>query len=157
VALTITAPQGDTLWRQTWPSLIYFNYDPLEGKADSTVARIVQGHVDELLAERRIAMSGGLPEELRQADPTDMMREAARYHLAELDWRRAAGLDPATETPPQAHSEIRAETVSTDRVQAVLDEIVQRPVYMYFAGGEATYAIGWSARENAFVRVFACC
>lgn len=157
VALTIVGAQQDTLWREEWPSLIYFNYDPLEGKADSTVMRIVRGHVDDLLADEKLEMNGGLPAQLRQADPTDMMREAVRYHLAELDWRRTAGLSPAQPTPPDAHSSIRADSVAMDRVEAVVAELMERPVLMYYAGGEATYAIGWSEREQAFVRLFSCC
>lgn len=157
VALTIVTAQQDTLWHEQWPSLMYFNYDPLAGKADSTVARIVRDHVEELLADENLARSGGLPPQLRQSDPTEMMREAVRYHLAELDWRRNAGLSPARETPPDAHSSIRAETVPMERVEAVVAELMERPVLMYYAGGEATYAIGWSEREQSFVRLFACC
>lgn len=157
VALTITRAQGDTLWREAWTSLTYFNYDPREGKADSTVARIVRGHVDELLTDDRLSMSGGLPAQLRQSDPSEMMREAVRYHLAELDRRRAARLGAADETPPAVHSGIDARSIPTERVEAVIAELMQRPVFMYFAGGEATYAIGWSEREQAFVRLYSCC
>jgi len=28
---------------------------------------------------------------------------------------------------------------------------------MYYAGGEATYAIAWSNIEKAFVRIYSCC
>jgi hypothetical protein len=42
-------------------------------------------------------------------------------------------------------------------VRAVAAELAAGPTFAYFAGGEATYVIGWSVREQAFVRLFACC
>jgi hypothetical protein len=39
----------------------------------------------------------------------------------------------------------------------VLAEVRTRPSFMYYAGGEATYAIAWSDRESAFVRTHSCC
>jgi hypothetical protein len=158
IALAIRGADGDTLWYEAWPSLLYFKYDVREGKADSTVMRIVSDHVQLLLERDRFNMQGGLPAVLRQSgDPDAIMREAIHYHLAELDWRRQAGLSPATPTPPAAYSEISTERVASDRVDAVLAEVRTRPSFMYYAGGEATYAIAWSDRENAFVRTHSCC
>ncbi|HSJ08303.1 MAG TPA: hypothetical protein VK928_00280, partial [Longimicrobiales bacterium] len=116
VAVTILGQQRDTLWHGAWPSLLYFKYDRIEGKADTTVARIVRGHVDELLAEDRLRMAGGLPQPLQHDGAENTMRESVRYHLAELDWRRGADLSPADETPPEAYSRIDASTVSMERV-----------------------------------------
>jgi hypothetical protein len=158
IALTIQGPDGDTLWHEAWPSLHYFKYDVREGKPDSTVMRIVRDHVVELLASDRFNMQGGLPAVLQRAgDPDAIMREAIHYHLAELDWRRNAGLSPAAVTPPAGFSEISTDQVAMDRVDAVLAEVRTRPSFMYYAGGEATYAIAWSDRENAFVRTHSCC
>ena len=158
IMLTIHGPDGDTLWHEAWPSLLYFKYDVREGKADSTVMRIVSDHVEQLLARDRFNMQGGLPAVLQQAgDPDAIMREAIHYHLAELDWRRRAGLPAAAATPPDGFSEISTDQVASDRVDAVLAEVRTRPSFMYYAGGEATYAIAWSDRENAFVRTHSCC
>lgn len=158
IALTIQGPARDTLWHEAWPSLHYFKYDVREGKADSTVMRIVRDHVAELLARDRFNLEGGLPVLLQRAgDPDAIMREAIHYHLAELDWRRRAGLAPADVTPPAAFSEISTDQVAMARVDAVLAEVRTRPSFMYYAGGEATYAIAWSDRENAFVRIHSCC
>jgi hypothetical protein len=158
IALTIHGPDGDTLWHEAWPSLLYFKYDVREGKADSTVMRIVRDHVAQLLARDRFNMQGGLPAVLQRAgDPDAIMREAIHYHLAELDWRRREGLAPTAATPPDGFSEISTAQVEMDRVDAVLAEVRMRPSYMYYAGGEATYAIAWSDRENAFVRTHSCC
>lgn len=158
VSITIEAADGDTLWHEAWPSLLYFKYEPIEEKADSTVARIVRDHVEQLLARERFTMEGGLPPMLRQAgDPDAIMRDALHYHLAELDWRRQAGLTPAQPTPPDAHSSITVESVPTSRVDAVLEDVRGAPSFMYYAGGEATYVIAWSRTENAFVRIHSCC
>jgi hypothetical protein len=159
VVLTIHGADGDTLWREEWPSLLYFQYDDVNEHTPESLARVVQSHVDTLLHDSRFGMSGGLPARLRMSTTpmVDIMREAAQYHLAELDWRRQAGLRPAQPTPPAAHSVINASTVTRERVERVLDELSARPSFMYFAGGEATYAIAWSGIENAFVRIYACC
>lgn len=158
IALTITAASGDTLWREAWPSLLYFKYDPIEGKPDSTVRGIVRDHVEQLLANDRFTMRGGLPAVLSRGGNADaIMHEAIHYHLAELDWRREAGLAPAAPTPTRAYSEISTDSVSVARVDAVLEDVRDARSFMYFAGGEATYAIAWSDRENAFVRISSCC
>jgi hypothetical protein len=158
IALTITGAAGDTLWREAWPSLLYFKYDPVAGKPDSTVRAMVRDHIEQLTASDRFTMSGGLPAVLsRGGDPDATMREAIHYHLAELDWRRAAGLSPAVATPPDAHSEITTDSVPAPRVDEVLVDVRESPTFMYYAGGEATYAIAWSEREQAFVRIYSCC
>ncbi|HEX2166829.1 MAG TPA: hypothetical protein VHG09_06275, partial [Longimicrobiales bacterium] len=142
ISITIVDEARDTLWHEAWPSLLYFKYDPLEGKADSTVRRIVGDHVEQLIDTDRFTMDGGLPPALSQGgDPAAIMREAIHYHLAELDWRRAAGLSPAEPTPVDAYSEISTDSIPPQRVAAVMEDVRDSPSFMYYAGGEATYAI----------------
>jgi hypothetical protein len=158
VAITIASQRGDTLWHEQWPSLLYFKYDPVAGKADSTVSRIVRDHVERLLVRDRFFMDGGLPPALSHGrSPEADMREAIRYHLAELDYRAAMDLSPADATPQQGWDRIDAATVPEARVAAVLAEVRAVPSFTYFAGGEATYALAWSERERAFVRIHSCC
>jgi hypothetical protein len=156
VTLTITGLQRDTLWLARWSSLHYFKYDTLEGKADTTVMRIVQDHIDGLLAADRFRRQG-MPSRFDGTTALEDMRAAVQYHLAELDWRGGADLTHADELPPDAHSRIDAQTVSPERVSVVIDEVMQMPTFSYYAGGEETYTIAWSAREHAFVRVLSCC
>lgn len=157
IALTIISASGDTLWRDAWSSLHYFKYDGLEGKADTTVARVVRAHVDSLLHEGRFTLRG-MPARLTQGTGADAaMREAVRYHLAELDWRGGADLTPADPLPASAHDRIDAARVAPERVDVVIRELREHPVFWYYAGGEATYAIAWSDREHAFVRLYSCC
>jgi hypothetical protein len=156
IALTIRTASGDTLWRDTWSSMHYFKYDGLEGKADTTVARIVRAHVDSLLHESRFT-TRGMPARLTQGAAAVAMHEAVRYHLAELDWRGGADLTPADPLPASAHDRIDAARVAPERVDVVIRELRELPVFWYYAGGEATYAIAWSDREHAFVRLHSCC
>jgi hypothetical protein len=156
ITLVITNAAGDTLWVDGWRSEYYFHDDLLDDKADEEVARTVRDHVDDLLADRRFHPRG-MPPGMVGGDPSDTMRESVRYHLAELDWRRRVDLEPAEPTPPNAFDRIDPNTVAEPRAQVVIDELQQGPTYSWFAGGEASYVIGWSVREQAFVRLFACC
>jgi hypothetical protein len=157
IALAVIGAQRDTLWLERWPSLLYFKYQPIEELDDSAVVRIVRSHVDSLIADDRFTTAGPPPRLSQGTGALDMSREAVRYHLAELDWRGMADLTPADELPPEAHHRIDAQRVAPERVTVVIDELRPRPSFWYFAGGEATYAIAWSEREHAFVRIFACC
>jgi hypothetical protein len=158
VSLTIVGERGDTLWHGTWPSLLYFEYDPVADKADTTVMRIVRDHLEQLVEPEHFTMSGGLPPVLRRGGDADaVMREAIRYHLAELDYRLRADLTPADATPASAVNRIAVQNVPPARVNVVLAELRTKPSFMYYAGGEATYVIAWSDRENAFVRMYSCC
>jgi hypothetical protein len=156
IRLVIRSAAGDTLWSDEWNSSFYFYYDSVEGKTRLEVARMVQAHVDTLLHGSRFN-DRGLPGVLSGADYSDLSRESVRHHLAELDSRRRAGLRPAQPTPRDAYDRIRVETVDASRVDAVHAEVSSGPTYWYYAGGEASYVIGWSVQESAFVRIFACC
>lgn len=156
VTLRIEDARGTPLWVERWSSRFYFEYDPLEGKSDEEVARIVRERVDALLEDARFH-ERGMPDGLIGGDPGEMQRESVRYHLAELDWRRGASLEAEDPTPAEAYRRIRPEIVSNERVEVILAEVSRRPSYNYFAGGEATYVIAWSEREQSFIRLFACC
>jgi hypothetical protein len=84
-----------------------------------------------------------------------------RYHLLELDWRRAHGMADTLPTPNEVESQLgRQRVVSAEeraRTTAVANELRGRPTFTYFEGGELTNTIAWSDREHAFVRVFSCC
>jgi hypothetical protein len=155
VTLVIRSAGGDTLWADGWSSSHYFKYVHADSMSRDDVRRTVQAHVDSLLADDRFGESG-LPARLRES-PRDMQREAVHYHLAELDWRNGASLMPADPTPPSAHDRIEPRHVVPERVDAVLRELDTKPSFWYYAGGEAVYAIGWSERENGFVRLYSCC
>jgi hypothetical protein len=154
VTLVIANVGGDTLWIDRWNSALYFK-DQQRAGADGD-ACVVQAHVDSLLHDSRFS-ARGLPQRLRQGSVAHVPDESIGYHLAELDWRNSASLEPRDPTPREAHDRIAARSVVPERVRAVRQELEAGPIFMYHAGGEATYVIGWSVREHAFVRLYACC
>jgi hypothetical protein len=156
IALSVETVAGDTLWLDRWNSAAYFKYRPRADMDEATAAGIVRAHVDSLLHESRFS-EHGLPAPLRRGSVAHVPDESIAYHLAELDWRNAASLEPRDPTPPEAHDRISARPVVPERVRAVRQELEARPVFMYYAGGEATYALAWSVREHAFVRLYSCC
>jgi hypothetical protein len=156
VTLVIRTAARDTLWLHSWPSLLYFQYDPLAGKADTTVARIVRAHVDSLVHESRFSESG-LPSMLRRGSAGATMNESVQFHLAEIDFRGQANLEARDPTPAGSWDRINEANVVPERVRAVRDELERGPTFMYYAGGEASYVLGWSPREQSFVRLFSCC
>jgi hypothetical protein len=156
VTLVIRTAARDTLWLHSWPSLLYFQYDPLAGKADTTVARIVRAHVDSLVHESRFS-ERGLPPMMRRDGAGAMMDESVQFHLAEIDFRGQANLEARDPTPAGSWDRINAANVVPARVRAVREELEAGPTFMYYAGGEASYVLGWSPREQSFVRLFSCC
>jgi hypothetical protein len=156
IRLTIRNAAGDTLWVDEWNSADYFYFDDVAGRGRLEIARTVQAHVDTLLHDSRVTQRG-LPEPMRRGDYGDLFRESTRYHLAELDWRNRASISPSEVTPRDAYDRIVLEDVAPARVGVVLSEVIVGPTYWYYAGGEASYIIGWSVREHAFVRIFSCC
>jgi hypothetical protein len=156
VTLVIRSAGRDTLWLHSWPSVLYFQYDPLEGKVDTTVARIVRAHVDTLVHESHFNEQG-LPPLLRRGNADGAVNESVQYHLAEIDFRARANLEARDPIPVGSWDRINVESVVPARVRAVRDELEAGPTFMYYAGGEATYVLGWSQREQSFVRLFSCC
>ncbi|CAN5800346.1 hypothetical protein BH23GEM9_BH23GEM9_16420 [soil metagenome] len=156
IALLIRDIGGDSLWVDRWSSRSYFKYIPLDEQDEATVVRIVRAHVDSLLIDGRFA-ERGMPRRFRRENVDETIAESVRYHLAEIDWRGGASLDARDPTPPEAHNRITAANVAPERVRVVRQELESRPTFMYHAGGEVTYVIGWSQRENSFVRLYSCC
>jgi hypothetical protein len=155
ITLTIATAANDTLWVDRWNSAHYFKYVTRGELHDTAAARIVSAHVDSLLHDSRFGQRGVPP--LPRAPNNSAMDEAVAYHLAELDWRNGAGLEARDPTPQQAFGRIDVASVSRDRVMAVREEVRNAPSFAYYAGGEANYALAWSAREWALVRIYSCC
>jgi hypothetical protein len=154
VTLTVETAAGDTLWLDRWNSAMYFRYVQRDDLSAAEVERVVRAEVDSLLHDGNFS-ARGLPARLRGGSAA--FDETIAYHLAELDWRNGASLEPRDPTPPGAHDRIDARRIAPERVRAVRAELEAGPVFSYYAGGEATYAIGWSPREHAFVRLYSCC
>lgn len=161
VRLEIRSDDGQLLHLARWSSYRYFHYDYRDGKADSTVERIVRAHVDRLLADSAfIAVRTGIGE--NRVIPPDP--EIIRYDLAELRLRsRRATPDTAPSPMVLVTGYWRADgagdttRASRPLVDSLVRELTDRPSFRYFAGGEETYTLAWSDRLRRFVRIFACC
>jgi hypothetical protein len=161
VRLEIRSPDDRLLYLAGWSSRRYFHYDPLEGKADTTVERIVRGHIDRILGDSsfitRYAIGPG-------GERFAVDSEVVRYDVAEAEVKRRQGIPDTVEAPLSVvihvaddSSGVRASTEVGARTRALVAELRGRPTFTYFAGGELTNSIAWSDREQRFVRVFSCC
>jgi hypothetical protein len=157
VRLEILSPEDSTLYASSWSSQFYFQYvnraDVTDAAADSTVRK----HLDAVLSDSafRVGVAGTISDTLMLS----MMRDAIRYDLATHQLRTEHSLAPGEELPPTAHDSINtlAAAVPRARIDSLVMELRGRKTFTYFAGGEVTYAIAWSDREQRFITVFSCC
>jgi hypothetical protein len=161
VRLEIRGADERLLYLARWNAERYFHYDGLAGKADSTIERIVRGHVDRLLADTAFVARVAYDPRGR---PAAVDTEAVRYDLAEMDVRRRRGVADTMPSPTnlvihvaEDSGGVRTRADVSARVRTLATELATRPRFTYFAGGEETYSLAWSDSERRFVRVFACC
>jgi len=152
VALRIT--RGDTVFhRADWSTVMYGRYDARPVSRDSTRRR-VDAQLARLLADSAFrpvsAFLGGA------ANRDRLLRETIAFDVAVDAERRRRGLTPADTLPTEA-AQSPPPTTDTLRVRTLAAALRDAPAFRYFTGGEATYAIAWSAAEHRFVVVFACC
>lgn len=157
VQLRISSPGDSVLYESSWDSHFYFQYVERAGLTDAAADSIVRRHLDAVLADtafRTVATGTGT-----DTIPAMMMRDAIRYDIATHRLRVARGLRPGTELPRAAHDSVNvlAAAVSRADIDTLFRELRGRKSFTYFAGGEVTYSIAWSDREQRFVTVFSCC
>jgi hypothetical protein len=151
---------GARLYTTRWNTRDYFKYEPAGGQPDSLAIRerVARRNIDRILSDNafiapRVTLADGTTEAIDTA--------VVRYHLQELDWRRAHGIADTLPTPPEAESQLgRERVVSAEeraRTMRVANELQGHATFTYFEGGELTNTIAWSDREHAFVRIFSCC
>ncbi len=157
VRLEIRSPEDSLLLASSWASEFYFQYvdraEMTEAAADSTVRK----HINAVLTDS--AFRNGVAGTVSDTMLLSMMRDAIRYDVATHQWRTANSLAPGDELPPTAHEPINtlARAVPRSRIEALVTELRDRKTFTWFAGGEVTYVIAWSDREQRFVTVFSCC
>jgi hypothetical protein len=147
---------GAVLYVARWSTRDYFKYErPSDAAARE---RTVRQQFEQLLLN---AFNGPTIKTPDGVSHTAVDTAAVRYHLLELDWRRAHGIADTMPTPPDAESEIGRPRPTTAeekaRIAAVVAEVRDRPNFTFHQGGELTYTIAWSDREHAFVRIQSCC
>jgi hypothetical protein len=94
---------------------------------------------------------------LKQSIPGGIDRDAVRYDLKEDGVRRKNGLPAGARLTPTQYAQLEGMPVTEAAIDSLVHELKSSPTFMYFAGGEVTYALAWSALKNRFVRIFSCC
>ena len=159
VTLEIRSPEDSLLYTDSWDSGFYFRYDDRAQLTDSAVEQRVRAQVDSLLGNSSFR-PGGAALTTDERQNREGMHDAIRYDVAEEMWRRANQVPIDSSTPPTALDAIEAfarDSVSDARIESLVAELLDRPTFRYFAGGEATSAIAWSEEERRFVTVWSCC
>jgi hypothetical protein len=153
IILTIRQGDGKVLYVDRWNANRYFFYDHRDGKADSTVQRIVVGHLQRLLRDSAFAVP---PLTGHQAE---VDTNTVRYDIAEHEVRARNGLADTVMFPPTFYDSVERvlRTIPTTQIERVAQDVRNKPRFTYFAGGEVTSRLAWSAILGRFVRVFSCC
>ena len=157
VRLEIRSPGDSVLYASSWDSHFYFQYVERGSVSDAAADSIVRRHLDAVLADTAFRTVPTGP--ARDTIPAMMMRDAIRYDIATHRMRVAHGLQPGAELPRAAHDSVNmlAAAVSRADIDTLFRELRGRKSFTWFAGGEVTYSIAWSDREQRFVTVFSCC
>lgn len=157
VRLEIRSADDSLLYASSWSSRFYFQYLERAGMSDAAADSTVRRHLDVVLTDSafRTGVPGSAADTMRAA----MMRDAIRYDIATNQWRTQHGLALGAEVPPTAHDSINvlAAAVPRSQIDALFQELQGKKSFTFFAGGEVTYSIAWSDREQRFVTVFSCC
>jgi hypothetical protein len=153
IVLTIRQGDGKVLYVDRWNANRYFFYDHREGKADSTVQRIVMNHLQRLLRDSAFAAP---PLAGHQAE---VDTNTVRYDIAEHEVRARNGLADTVMFPPTFYDSVEhvVQTIPTTQIERVAQDVRNKPRFTYFAGGEVTSRLAWSSILGRFVRVFSCC
>ena len=157
VRLEIRSADDSLLYASSWSSRFYFQYLDRAGMSDAAVDSTVRWRLDVVLADS--AFRTGVPGSAADTMRTMMMRDAIRYDIATNEWRTRHGLALGAEIPPTAHDSINvaAAAVPKSQIDALFQELKGKKSFTFFAGGEVTYSIAWSDREQRFVTIFSCC
>jgi len=156
VRLEIRSADDSLLYASTWSSRFYFQYVERAGMSDAAADSTVRRHLDVVFSDSAFRTAPGAGADTMQAS---MMRDAIRYDIATNGWRTRNGRALGAEIPPAAHDSINAlaATVPKEQIDALYQELKGKKSFTFFAGGEVTYSIAWSAREQRFVTIFSCC
>ena len=157
IRLEIRSADDSLLHASSWSSRFYFQYLDRAGMSDAAADSLVRRRLDAVLADSafRTGVPGSAADTMRAA----MMRDAIRYDIATNQWRTQHGLALGAEIPPTAHDSINiaAAAVPKAQIDALFRELQGKKSFTFFAGGEVTYSIAWSDREQRFVTIFSCC
>ena len=157
VRLEIRTSKDRILYRHEWPAVSYMKYDEPGSAGDSVaVLRETERQMDRIFADSAFARGA---EALGSSGNTDLVLDAIRFDIAEHEYRKANSLKLWEPLTAAGRHEIntRSRAVPLERIRAVAAETRDKPAFRYYAGGEETYVIAWSASEGRMVRIAACC
>ena len=139
-----------------WNTGLYFFYEDRSLLSDSIVEARVREHLATLVTDS-LSERGPPVMWWSERERTRELRAAIRHSVAESMWRESHRVPPSEPLPREAYAGIAAIEPPEARVDSLVRELRDRPVYGYYAGGEATYYIAWSEREQRFHMVYSCC
>lgn len=157
VRLEVRTSKDRILYRHEWPAVSYTKYgDPGSAKDSAVVFRETQRQLARIFSDSAFIRGSDAP---RYSGKRATDLDAARYDIAEHEYRTAKGLKKWETPPPAAYAELEtyARMVPIARIQQVAAETRDKPAFRYYAGGEESYVIAWSPTEGRMVRIAACC
>jgi hypothetical protein len=158
VTLAILGTAGDTLYQDRWNTRSYFEYTPRNGLTDSAANNIVVGHLQRLLVDSAFTADGPSARLKNAAIPRPPGAKPSPHEVPGID-RDAVRYDikmnaVGASASPEAVEEFPVMEASID---SLAEELRAMPTFTYYAGGEVTYTVAWSAVKHRFVRIFSCC
>ena len=155
VRLTISGGNR-VLHAARWNTALYFFFEDPAHLTDSVVETRVREHLAALVTDS-LSQRGPPVQWWSERERTREVRASIRHSVAESMWRESHGVPVSDPLPREAYAGIAALQAPMSRVDSLVRELRDRPVYSYYAGGEATYYIAWSDREQRFHMVYSCC
>lgn len=155
VRLTISG-NDRVLHAARWNTGLYFFFEDRTHLTDSAVEARVREHLAALVTDS-LSQRGPAVQWWSERQRTREMRASIRHSVAESMWRESHGVPVSDPLPREAYAGIAAIQPPEPRVDSLVRELRDRPVYSYYAGGEANYYIAWSDREQRFHMVYSCC
>ncbi len=157
VRIEIRSPADSLLYSSEWTSSFYFQYVDRGAMSDAAADSTVTWRLDRVLADS--AFRVGTPGPAADTIGPAMMRDAIRYDIATNRLRARHGVPLGTDLPPTMHDSVNvlAAGVPKAEIDALFQELRGKKSFAYFAGGEVSYRIAWSDREQRFVTIFSCC
>jgi hypothetical protein len=157
VELLILSTSSDTLYRDTWNTTRYFQYEYRNTFTDSAAHAKVLAHLKRILTDTMFTKDGPSAT-MKKAYPGGVDRDAVLYDLKDAMVREKHNLRPGDPfTDVSLHDEVEKAQVSKAAVDSLVTEVAKMPTFRYEAGGEVSYTLAWSPSKQRMVRIFACC
>ncbi len=156
VELLILATAGDTLYRNTWNTQSYFQYEYRNTFTDSAANAKITRHLRRVLSDSAFTAEGPSAG-MKRSIPGGIDRDAVRYDMKEAAVRSKHSLPAGAPLNSAQYEEMQKTPVSAATIDSIVGELATMSTFTYYAGGEITYTLAWSPLRKRFVRIFSCC